>query len=438
MAAPAVGLIFTPELMPLLREVGELISVVEVEPQALWRRGESPESVKLDLESFDSVLKLGKRRTVHSAAAPVGGSVGTSPAQVRALRESVRLLRPEWMSVHLCFNRFPAVTGSIFTGFQLPPPQTPAGVAVATHNLLALQREMGIPVAFETGVNYLKPVSDELPDGDFFAAVARASGCGVVLDLHSLWENQSNGRQSMGDVVASLPADRVWEIQVAGGSGLVPPEVMSALENCIGKFPNLQTVVFGISPGHLERVGIPAIRDQLESLARICRAYPSTGGRPLALLRESVLPSSGDLTEVAAWEKRLAAAMREGYPAPTPNEDAGIAIYRRLVNETRAGAIALCLQHSLSMLFLTVGPRGTERMVLEYIHGSEPRQFNEDEALQFVEYLTERLAHLPDIADVLNFERNVLETARWSAEPSIEIPMGLEPTQFPAGKIRAG
>jgi hypothetical protein len=438
MAAPAVGLIFTPELMPLLREVGELISVVEVEPQTLWRRGEFPESVKLDLESFDSVLKLGKRRTVHSTAAPVGGSVATSPAQMRALRESVRLLRPEWMSVPLGFNRFPGATGSTFTGFLLPPPQTRAGVAVATHNLLALQREMGIPVAFETGVNYLKPVSGEMPDGEFFAEVTRAAGCGIVLDLHSLWVNQSNGRQSMADVIASLPADRVWEIQVAGGSGLVPPEVMSALENCIGKFPNLQTVVFGIAPGHLERVGIPAIRDQLESLGRICRAHPSTGSRPLALLRESVLPASGDLTEVAAWETRFAAAMREGYPAPTPNEDAGIAIYRRHVNETRAGAIAQCLKHSLSMLFLTVGPQGTERMVLEYIHGSEPRQFNEDEALQFVVYLTERLAHLPDLADVLNFERNVLETARWSAEPSIEIPMGLEPTQLPAGKIRAG
>jgi hypothetical protein len=428
MAAPAVGLIFTPELMPLLREVGELISVVEVEPQALWRRGESPESVKLDLESFNSVLKLGKRRTVRSAAAPVGGSVGTSPAQMRALRESVRLLRPEWMSEHLSFDRFPAVTGSTFAGFLLPPPQTPAGVAVASHNLLALQREMGIPVAFETGVNYLKPTVYEMPDGDFFATVARASGCGIVLDLHNLWVNQSNGRQNMGDVIASLPTDRVWEIHVAGGSSLVPPDVMSALENCIGKFPNLQTVVFEVLPGYVERVGIPAIREQLESLGRICKACHSAGGRPVALSREAVRPTGSDLTEVAEWEARLAAALHEGYPAPSSSEDAGIAIYRRLINETRAGAIALCLKHSLSLLFLTVGPLGTERMVLEYIHGSEPQQFNEDEALRFAEYLDERLSHLPDIADVLNFERNVLESARWSADPSIEIPAGLAET----------
>jgi uncharacterized protein (UPF0276 family) len=449
MAAPAVGLIFTPELMPLLREVGELISVVEVEPQSFWRRGESPESVKLDLESFDSFLKLGKRRTVHSSAAPVGGSVGTSPAQMRALRESVRLMRPEWMSEHLSFSRFPSVTGSTFSGFLLPPPQTPAGVAVASHNLLALQREMSIPLAFETGVNYLKPVSGEMRDGDFFAEIARASGCGIVLDLHSLWVNQSNGRQNMNEVIASLPADRVWEIHVAGGSmlngylvdahdNLAPPEVMSALENNIGKFPNLQAVVFEIVPGCVERIGIAAIREQLEALGRICRTCHTAGSRPAVLSRELVRPKSSELAEIAEWETRLAVALHEGYPAPTPGEDPGIAIYRRLINETRAAAIALCLKHSLSMLFLTVGPRGTERMVLEYIHGSEARPFSEDEALAFVDYLTERLSHLPDIADVLSFERNVLETARWNADPSIEIPFGLEATELPAGKARTG
>lgn len=416
MAIPAVGLVFTPELSPLLREAGELISMVEIEPQALWRRGESAESIRLDLDAFESVLDLGKRRTLHSAGIPVGGSVTSSPALLRALRESVRLLQPEWMSGHLSFNRVPCDTGSSFAGHLLPPPQTRAGVAIAARNLLALHVEVGIPVAFETGANYLQPGSGEMPDGDFFAAVARASGCGIILDLHSLWVNQQNGRQSVGDVIARLPPDQVWEIHVAGGStleghyldshdGLVPPEVMSELATCITSFPNLRAVVFEILPRHVERAGIGAIRSQLESIAGICNACQCASGRPVVLPPERPQCGATEVAEVASWESKLAADIHERM--------ARVAIYHRLISEARAGAIALCLRHSLSMLFLSVGARATERLVLEYIHSSEPRRYPEDEALRFAEYLRARLSHVPDLDDALRFECSVLETARW-------------------------
>jgi hypothetical protein len=36
-----------------------------------------------------------------------------------------------------------------------------------------------VPIAVETGVNYLRPRPDELPDGEFVAQVVEAADCGI-------------------------------------------------------------------------------------------------------------------------------------------------------------------------------------------------------------------------------------------------------------------
>jgi uncharacterized protein (UPF0276 family) len=51
-----------------------------------------------------------------------------------------------------------------------------------------------------------------MPDGEFFAAIAEAADCGVLLDLTNLWVNDRNGRANIGDVLAKLPLQRVLEV----------------------------------------------------------------------------------------------------------------------------------------------------------------------------------------------------------------------------------
>jgi uncharacterized protein len=57
-----------------------------------------------------------------------------------------------------------------------------------------LRNELGVPLAVETGVNYLRPRRDELPDGEFMAALAEDADCGILLDLHNVYCNERNGR----------------------------------------------------------------------------------------------------------------------------------------------------------------------------------------------------------------------------------------------------
>ena len=80
-----------------------------------------------------------------------------------------------------------------------------------------MRRAAGVPVAFETGVNYLRPQPDEIPDGLFVRRVAEAADCGILLDLHNLLTNERNGRVPLRAVFDDIPHERVWEIHLAGG-----------------------------------------------------------------------------------------------------------------------------------------------------------------------------------------------------------------------------
>jgi len=75
-----------------------------------------------------------------------------------------------------------------------------------------------VPFAVETGVNYLQPCAGEMSDGAFVAAVAEAADCGIVLDLHNLWANETERPPAGGAVLAELPLERIWEVHLAGGS----------------------------------------------------------------------------------------------------------------------------------------------------------------------------------------------------------------------------
>ena len=157
---------------------------------------------------------------MHSVGCPVAGLDNGLNEQRMALAESIRLLDPPWVSEHLSFDRYCDDGRQVHAGFLLPSIQSEESVALAARNLRRLQHLADRPILFETGVNYLRPWPGEMADGEFFAAVAQRADCGILLDLHNLFANERNGRQSMCDVLDTLPLDRVIEVHLAGGEWL--------------------------------------------------------------------------------------------------------------------------------------------------------------------------------------------------------------------------
>lgn len=448
-----VGLVYWPALEELFQPGAAAPDVLELEPQTAWElvhdaggwRYRSNESL------LERVAALPQRKLLHGVGNPLGGTVADRFDPVPQLRHAVRRLDPVWISEHLSFNRVRRGMQVEHAGFLLPPAQTPASVHVAAGCIDAMRRTLGRPVAFETGVNYLRPRRDELDDGAFFAAVADGADSGILLDLHNLWCNQRNGRQSVAEALSQLPLQRVWELHLAGGMahgnawldahcGAVPDEVLDIASALLPRLPNLGAIVFEILPEHLASIGLDGVQRQIEQLHRLWRQRPAPV-RELRARRQALdrplRPDAAQRAEAAAWEMALVDAIGgaalPGGPtlALEPSRDPGCALYRELIVDLRKANLARALHYTMTALLATLGADGTQALLDAYLGGQPPEPFAALEADAFAGFLrsrADRLPAVPGFADVLAFE-HALVRATTHGE-SCELELSTDPVQL--------
>ena len=392
---------------------------------------------------LESVAALPQAKLMHGVGHPVGGTVRDPVEHMPLLRDAADRLDPAWISEHLSFNRVPPA--GEHAGFLLPPPQSAAAVRIAAQNIGEFRAALGRPVAFETGVNYLRPREGELADGDFFASVAQAAQCGIVLDLHNLWCNERNGRQSVAEALARIPLDRVWEIHLAGGiemsgywldahSGAVPPEVIEIAARLIPSLPNLGALIFEVLPEHLPRIGLDGVQRQIEDLQQLWRMraprrIESVAIAPVSPCNRTATPA--DFAEVAMWEAQLAGALGAKPTAPAALlADPGCILLRDLVGDFRRANLARALHYTITALLAGLGPHRTHSLFDAYFAGHAPEPFAALEADRFAHFLHARMALLAGIAyfdEVLAFEHALVRATihgvsseiTWSADPTL-------------------
>jgi uncharacterized protein len=418
-----VGIVYTPGLESVLRDGTDLAQVVEVEPETIWIPSGSNATDHRVEGSLERIVRgLPQTKLIHGVGFPVGGTKPVAHTDVEDLERMVREFQAPWASEHLSFNHIGAHDNSFRTGFLLPPRQTVAGAEAAITSICKFASRLSVPFAVETGVNYLKPRADELPDGEFVAQVAERANCGILLDLHNIWANERNGRQSVADYVAALPPERVWEIHLAGGSehrgfwldshaGGVPPDLIALAREVISGLPNVGAVVFEATPLDVAALGTDALRRELETLGELWLL------RGRAARKSSIpIPRSGLGSDRAPapeeWEETLGTLVL-GRNLDTPlglelERDEGVALLRELVSEFRAGMALNALRLSSRLLMLTLGPQGYRELLARFWRTTPPELMTATEGLRLAEFLATEAPSVPFLSDLLAFERDAL------------------------------
>ncbi|MFE0257527.1 DUF692 family multinuclear iron-containing protein [Streptomyces sp. NPDC059010] len=425
-----VGLTYVPGLDHILHEVADLLDVVEIEPQSLWRvRGEG--EISVDEDVLGRLSDLPGARLLHGVGNPVGGSCLPDPRHTALFGELAERLHAPWASEHLAFNRVADRRSWFHTGFMLPPCQTEAGAHAAARSIRTMADALPVPLAVEIGANYLRPRPGDLSDGAFVRRVAEESGCGLLLDLHNVLANERNGRGRVDDLLADLPLDRVWEVHLAGGSeyrgywldshsGLPDDDLLALADRILPRLPALRAVLFEVTPSAVPDLDVGAVRELLVVMREMWPLQTALARLSPPPPADIPHPTRQETTAPCDWELALGSlAVGRDPGTPLAQElvtDPAIGLLRDLVAEFRGSALTGTLRYTMRLLFLTLGPVGMGELLSGYTRSCTPRLFASEEAFAFADHLLEAPPPVPWLTDVVQLDLGLLR-ARLDGSP---------------------
>ncbi|WP_126456811.1 DUF692 domain-containing protein [Sulfuriflexus mobilis] len=420
-----VGIVYIPGLEPLLEPGSTCVDFLEIEPQTLWQYQPGGElSYVLPDYTLRHLQALPQRKLVHSVGNALGGTHQPDTAFAAALAATIQTLDAPWASEHLSITQVSSAQAGFHTSFMLPSLQTPEGVNVAAATIRRLSEQLPVPLAVETGVNYLQPRADDMPDGEFFAAAVEAADCGIVLDLHNIWTNEQNGRQSARDFLASIPLERVWEVHLGGGfehegywldahSGAVPGPVLALTEEILPYLPHVKAITYEIFPAFIPLFGLEAIQAQLQDIHSLWSTR-HTSTPPPAYIRTAATHvvstpqhKANPITPVL-WEQTLGELVTHGEItgplAEQLRQDPGIELMQKLIWKFRAGAIVKNLGTLTRLIMIHAGDSHLETLLDGYFRQTKPRAFASEECNGFLCYLHKAALTVPYLEDIIRFE----------------------------------
>ena len=149
--------------------------------------------------------------SLHGVGLGLGSAEAYCETHESRLHGLVQWVEPAFVSEHLCWG---ALAGRHFNDL-LPLPFTEEALVLVADRVARLQGRLGRRVLVENVSAYVE-MGGEMNEGEFLAALAHRSGCGLLLDLNNLYVNQVNlGRDALAQVRA-LDPESVGEIHLAG------------------------------------------------------------------------------------------------------------------------------------------------------------------------------------------------------------------------------
>lgn len=135
--------------------------------------------------------------SLHGVGLSLGSAWGIDNVHLERLARLVDVIDPVRVSDHACFARAPL--GSLEQGHPaihgndlLPLAFTPAALDIMAANVHRVQERLRRPILVENLSAYLRWGDDAMDEPAFFNALARRTGCGLLLDVNNLVVNALN------------------------------------------------------------------------------------------------------------------------------------------------------------------------------------------------------------------------------------------------------
>ncbi|QZD87328.1 DUF692 domain-containing protein [Qipengyuania psychrotolerans] len=149
---------------------------------------------------------------LHGVSMSIGSAHGLDADHLVRLKLLADRIDPLWVSDHLCWTR----TSAHNSHDLLPLPLTQEAMDTVCENIDRAQTALGRAMLFENPSSYLTFPEDEMAEWEFLSAMARRTGCYLLLDVNNVYVSAQNHGFSAAEYVGGLPLDRVRQIHLAG------------------------------------------------------------------------------------------------------------------------------------------------------------------------------------------------------------------------------
>ena len=151
---------------------------------------------------------------LHGVSLNIGSADPLDNDYLRELATLARRCEPAWISDHLCWTG----VGGQNAHDLLPLPYTDEALRHVVPRIMQVQDTLGQRIAIENVSSYFSYTRDAFAECEFLAAVAQEADCGILLDVNNVYVSACNHGFDPRAYLAAVPAERVFQIHLAGHS----------------------------------------------------------------------------------------------------------------------------------------------------------------------------------------------------------------------------
>ena len=188
--------------------------------------------------------------SLHGVGLGLGSARGFSQRHLERVRALVQGIEPVLVSEHLCWS---AVQERNLNDL-LPLTLNRAALDLLAERVERVQQCLGRTILLENVSTYVRFRDDTMSEAEFMAALARRTGCSLLLDVNNLYVNQCNHGEDALAAIAAIAPGSVGEIHLAGhlvtpdalidhhGAAVAPP-VWALYRAALARFGSLPTLI---------------------------------------------------------------------------------------------------------------------------------------------------------------------------------------------------
>jgi uncharacterized protein (UPF0276 family) len=150
--------------------------------------------------------------SLHGVGLSLGSADGIARDHLQRLKQLVDRFAPALVSDHVCWGM---IAGRHLNDL-LPLPYTEEALSVMCAHVAQAQELLGRQILVENVSSYLELSGSTIPEWEFLAAIARHTGCGILLDVNNIYVSSVNHGFDPLRYLDAIPAGSVHEIHLAG------------------------------------------------------------------------------------------------------------------------------------------------------------------------------------------------------------------------------